>query len=64
MDDVVILDVQDNGVGLNGAVPTPLSGGYGLLAMRERAEICGGSVNLESDPGEGTTVVVTIPISN
>ena len=39
-------------------------GAYGLQAMRERAEICGGSVNLESDPGEGTTVVVTIPISS
>jgi signal transduction histidine kinase len=64
MEDVVILDVQDNGVGLNGAAPTPLSGGYGLQAMRERAEICGGYVTLESDPGEGTTVVVTIPISS
>ena len=64
MEDVVILDVQDNGVGLNGAEPTPLSGGYGLQAMRERAEICGGSMTLESDAGEGTTVVVTVPISN
>jgi signal transduction histidine kinase len=63
MQDMVILDVQDNGVGLNGAKPSPLAGGYGLQAMRERAENLGGSVILESEPGEGTTVVVTIPLS-
>ncbi|GAB4162401.1 MAG: sensor histidine kinase [Candidatus Promineifilaceae bacterium] len=62
MDDVVVLDVQDNGVAFAGAATSPLSGGYGLQAMRERAEQCGGSVTLESEPGEGTTVVVSIPI--
>ncbi len=62
MDDVVVLDVQDNGVAFAGAATSPLSGGYGLQAMRERAEKCGGSVTLESEPGEGTTVVVSIPI--
>ena len=45
-----------------GAAASPLSGGYGLQAMRERAEQCGGSVTVESEPGEGTTVVVSIPI--
>ena len=64
MDDVVVLDVQDNGVAFAGAATSPLSGGYGLQAMRERAEQCGGSVTLESEPGEGTTVVVSIPIYN
>jgi signal transduction histidine kinase len=63
MDDVVILDVQDNGVGLNGAAPSPLSGGFGLQAMRERVEQCGGFVTLESDSGEGTTLVLSIPLS-
>jgi signal transduction histidine kinase len=62
IDDVVVLDVQDNGVAFAGAAASPLSGGYGLQAMRERAEHCGGSVTLESEPGEGTTVVVSIPI--
>jgi len=64
MGDVVILDVQDDGVGLDGAAPSSFSGGYGLQAMRERVEVCGGSLTLESDPGEGTTVVITIPLSN
>ena len=65
IDDVVVLDVQDNGVGTGAVGPgaaSPLSGGYGLQAMRERAEQCGGSVTLESEAGEGTTVVVSIPI--
>ncbi len=64
MGDVVILDVKDNGIGLNNAPKSPLSGGYGLRAMRERVKHYGGSVELESDPGEGTTVVVTIPLSD
>ncbi len=62
IDDVVVLDVQDNGVAFAGAAASPLSGGYGLQAMRERAEQCGGFVTLESEPGEGTTVTVSIPI--
>ena len=62
IDDLVVLDVQDNGVAFAGAATSPLSGGYGLQAMRERVEQCGGSVNLESEPGEGTTVVVSIPM--
>jgi signal transduction histidine kinase len=64
MHDILILDVQDNGVGLDGAEPSTLSGGYGLQAMRERVEACGGSVILESDPGDGTTIVITIPLND
>lgn len=63
MSDLIILDVQDNGVGLDQAEPSLLSSGYGLQAMRERAEYCGGSMTIESDPGEGTTVMITIPLT-
>lgn len=62
MGDVVILDVHDDGVGINGAKPSALSGGYGLQAMRERAAQLGGEVEIESEPGEGTTLVMSIPI--
>jgi signal transduction histidine kinase len=64
MGDVIILDVKDNGIGLNNPPKSPLSGGYGLRAMKERLKQYGGTVELESDPGEGTTVVVTIPLSD
>jgi signal transduction histidine kinase len=62
--DVVMLDVQDNGVGLHNAKPSSLSSGYGLQAMQERAAQWGGSVDIESDPDDGTTVTVAIPISD
>jgi signal transduction histidine kinase len=64
MGDIIILDVKDNGIGFNNASRSPLTGGYGLRAMEERVKQYGGSVELESDPGEGTTVVVTIPLSD
>ncbi len=65
MTDIVILDVQDNGVGLDNEnnLSSERSGGYGLTAMRERVAQFNGSVLLESEPGEGTTLVVTIPVS-
>ncbi len=63
--DIVILDVEDNGVGLS-AAPQPAgdikSSGFGLLAMRERVEALGGELSLESEPDEGTTVAVSIPM--
>lgn len=62
MGDMVILDVQDNGTGINGAAPSPLTGGFGLTAMRERVAQLNGSVVLESEVGEGTTLVVSVPM--
>ncbi len=63
MNDLVILDVQDNGMGMNQAGRPDLSGGYGLQAMRQRVAQVGGDVTIESDPKDGTTVVVSIPLS-
>ncbi|KAA3663295.1 MAG: sensor histidine kinase, partial [Chloroflexi bacterium] len=63
MADMVVLDVQDNGVGLEtNQSPTERNGGYGLTAMRERVAQFNGSVLLESELDEGTTLVVTIPV--
>ncbi|VAW43582.1 hypothetical protein MNBD_CHLOROFLEXI01-624 [hydrothermal vent metagenome] len=62
MDNLVLLDVQDDGVGLNEAQPPPFGGGFGLEAMRERAAMFGGKLLLESEPDGGTTLVVSIPV--
>ena len=63
IDDVVVLDVQDDGPDGQDVVEWPMSGGFGLLAMSERVEQLGGEVALESEPGEGTTLVVSIPLN-
>jgi signal transduction histidine kinase len=62
-DGQVSLDVTDDGVGFDPAVPRSGngSGGYGLTAMRERVAALRGSLDVESGPGQGTTVVATIP---
>ncbi|WP_157245768.1 sensor histidine kinase [Nonomuraea typhae] len=57
MDAEVTLDVLDDGRGFT----TEQTGGYGLTAMRERAAAVGGSVTVESAPGEGTALCVSIP---
>jgi len=38
-------------------------GHFGLIAMRERAALAGGALEIESTPGSGTTVFVRIPLS-
>ena len=67
MDDRVALDVRDNGVGFapDGAYALLGEGGatgFGLKAMRERAERAGGALLVESEPGSGTTIAVELPV--
>ena len=65
MGDMLVLDVQDNGVGIGHTPSDPsLSSGYGLTAMRERVEQLHGSLLVESSPGEGTTVVIELPVES
>ena len=64
IDDVVALDVQDDGDGFDtgriAALEAQLAG-VGLKTMRERVEELGGTLVVESTPGEGTTVAATLP---
>jgi len=60
------LEVRDDGVGF--AVPRNLgdlaNGGHsGLLRMRERIEAVGGQWWVESQPGQGTRIVVDVPLA-
>lgn len=63
--DAVTLDVFDDGEGLDTAgIPTkprPDGTGYGLIGLRERLELLGGTLEIESVPGEGTVLAVRIP---
>jgi signal transduction histidine kinase len=62
-DGQVSLDVTDDGVGFDPAAPRSGNGssGFGLTAMRERVAALRGNLDVESGPGQGTTVVATIP---
>jgi signal transduction histidine kinase len=65
MEDEVILDVQDNGAGFDPSQAAQQAGpehGYGLVALRERVGQLGGSLEVESAPGEGATLVVSLPV--
>lgn len=43
---------------------TDISGmGVGLSSVREAVQKCGGNINVESQPGKGTTFILTLPIS-
>ena len=55
------MEVFDNG---DGFTPQEAEGrgGVGLTAMSERARVCGGRLNIQSRPNEGTTVKVEIPL--
>ncbi len=65
-DDVICMNIQDNG---RGFVTQSLALGknnkrLGLLGMRERVEMVGGSFSVISAPGKGTTVVALIPLAD
>jgi signal transduction histidine kinase len=65
--DTIILDVEDNGVGLAQPAATPdglTSGGFGLVAMRQRVAQLGGELFVESEPGAGTTLSISLPVES
>ena len=56
------LRIADNGQGATHAqIASPLS--LGILGMRERAHLAGGRIEIRSTVGQGTTLVVHIPIA-
>jgi len=63
--DAVTLDVYDDGRGFDPAAVPPASaqGGYGLRAMRQRVELLGGELSVESSPGEGTIIAAQFPLA-
>ncbi|MCA1273366.1 sensor histidine kinase [Streptomyces sp. 7G] len=68
MDTSVALDVVDDGRGFDpSGAPGHVrgeggDGGFGLPAMRARAGSLGGALSVESAPGQGTAVALTLPL--
>ena len=56
--------LQDNGVGFDPEAAADQAGHYGLLGMSERARLAGGTLEVTSRPGSGTTLHLCLPVSS
>jgi signal transduction histidine kinase len=57
------LDIQDDGCGFEPALPCLAADGhFGILGMRERMEQIWGSLEVASNPGNGTTITAHFPL--
>jgi signal transduction histidine kinase len=54
------LEVSDDGVGFE---PNLVREGFGLVGMRERVALLGGTLSFDSSPGKGTTIRAQIPLN-
>lgn len=60
----ILLQIKDNGAGFDPAHQLESgSGCFGLLGMRERARELRGEFRIQSQPGHGTVIDVTAPVS-
>lgn len=59
---VLRLEISDDGVGFDALAVEGSSGHYGLVGMRERARLAGGTLDIESQPGQGTRLTAQFPL--
>jgi signal transduction histidine kinase len=60
----VAVQVEDDGIGFDFSQGfSPKGAGVGLLGMKERTELLGGTLNIETKPGGGTRVSVEVPVN-
>jgi NarL family two-component system sensor histidine kinase YdfH len=62
--EVMSIEIQDNGIGFLPDEAVGSSGHFGLLGLRERARILGGSLVIESQPTKGTKIKLQLPLSH
>ena len=55
------LSVEDNGIGFDSSVSS--SGHYGIVGLREQAELIGAALRIDSRINAGTTLTITLPLS-
>ena len=63
-DENIVLVVEDDGIGFRAPDFSNTLRHLGLLGMKERAQFCGGDVQISSFPGNGTTVTVRVPMDS
>lgn len=60
-DGLLEMEIKDDGSGFDANQPGK-TGHYGLVGMRERARLAGGSLEIHGKPGEGTTLKLKLPL--
>jgi len=60
--EALLLTVKDDGIGFDVDKALRREGHYGLLGMRERASIIDATLEILSDPGHGTTILLRVPL--
>ena len=62
--DTLVVTVSDAGAGFDPETKpaTGPTGGFGLLSVRERLGLIGGEVSIRSNPGDGTSVLLRVPL--
>jgi signal transduction histidine kinase len=53
--------IEDDGIGFNPDMPRP--GHYGIIGLREQAEVIGASLEIDSKPGGGSRIVILLPLA-
>jgi PAS domain S-box-containing protein len=61
LEDTIVLAVEDKGSGFD-PVKVRAKPGLGLSSMRERVQLVGGHFGIDTEPGGGTTIHVSIPL--
>ena len=59
--DSIVLVIEDDGVGFDADAEEQRGNGMGLTGMSERALLVGGTLEIDSTPGKGTTIHVKVP---
>jgi signal transduction histidine kinase len=64
-DEHVSVVIEDNGMGFDPDAPPPAGTvtRLGILGMRERLALVGGTLTVESSPGKGTTIIARVPLA-
>ncbi|MBI5668939.1 MAG: GAF domain-containing sensor histidine kinase [Chloroflexi bacterium] len=66
-EDVVVVKIADNGKGFDLSKVTnnyDQRGSLGMVNMRERAQLLDATLNIDSAPGQGTTITIIVPIKD
>lgn len=62
IDGQLVVEVRDDGIGFDPTEAFSRAGHYGLIGMRERARLAGGTLEIASAPGAGTRLTLRLPL--